>query len=149
MQVIFILAIIFILFAYQIIVFVSICSMTFCLIGIKLGEFRINKKQEKLLLWIKTLNYRYKYKINGIDKIITIIQEQYSNEKHIENLLNLFDMCIEGNLQEDFGQKAINNNQRVISEIDSIIAKYSLQMDTMNKTIGKILAEANDMNDKY
>ena len=121
----------------------------FCLIGIKLGEFRINVKQENLRLWIKTLNCKYENKINGIDKIITLIQEQYSNEKHIENLLHLFDLCIEGNLQEDFGQKVINSNQRVISEIDSIIAKYSLQVDTMNKTIGKILSEVNDMKDQY
>ncbi len=121
----------------------------FCFIGIKLGEFRIGCKRDRLQLWIKELNYHHKYKIEGIDKIITIIQKQYENEKHIEILLNLFDLCIEGNLQEDFGRKAKNNNQSIISEINSIIEKYALQMDTTDKTIGKMLAEANDIKHKY
>ena len=187
MQVVFILAIIFICIAYPILVFIYVWSMpvyviiayfiwvfvtigwiclserpkiseyvipalnvpAFCFIGIKLGEFRISCKRDRLQLWIKELNYHHKYKIEGIDKIITIIQKQYENEKHIEILLNLFDLCIEGNLQEDFGRKAKNNNQSIISEINSIIEKYALQMDTADKTIGKMLAEANDIKHKY
>ncbi len=121
----------------------------FCFIGSKLGALRIKRIEKKLIIWARKLNDYYKDKIQKIDKIIIKIEEEYFKEKSVENLLCLIDFCTEGKLQEDFKPKIESTSERIISEISTLIIKYSLEIDTRNKTIEKILTEVNVLKEKY
>ncbi len=127
----------------------ALSTPTFCYIGYKMAVSRQSKRMEQIHIWIKSLNECYKKKIEGTNKVITLIQSTYSDEKKIERLLRLLDACGGSNLQNCFGQKVIGANKELVAQIEDITLKYSLVMEFKNKTLGDILDEMICMKSEY
>lgn len=121
----------------------------FCYIGYKMEEYRQNRKIEQMHVWIKSLNECYNKKIEGSNKIITLIQSAYSDGKQIEKLLNLLDVCSGNNLQVCFGKRIVVLNQDLLVQIQDIVSMYSLAVYLENKTLGEILKEMQRLESKY
>ena len=94
---------------------------------------------EQIQTWIKSLNECYKKKIEGTNKVITLIQNTYADEKKIERMLSLLDACSGNDLQFCFAKKVIEVNQELLVQIKDIVVKYSLPIEFANKTLGDIL----------
>lgn len=113
----------------------------FCYIGYKMAVYKQSKKREQMYIWMKILNEFYKKKIEGANRIITMIQNAYSDEKKIEKLLSLLDACSGNDLQKCFGKKLMGVNKELIAQINETISKYSLTVELEDKTVGEILDE--------
>ena len=81
----------------------ALSTPAFCYIGYKMAVSRQSKRMEQIHIWIKSLNECYKKKIEGSNKVITLIQNAYSDEKKIERMLRLLDVCSGNDLQNCFG----------------------------------------------
>lgn len=127
----------------------ALSTPAFCYIGYKMAISRQNKRMEQIHVWIKSLNECYKKKIEGSNKVITLIQNAYSDEKKIERMLNLLDACSGSDLQNCFGQKVIGTNQELIVQINGIVSSYSLMIELENKTLGDILDEMQLLKNEY
>ena len=127
----------------------ALSTPAFCYIGYKMAVYRQRKRVEKIHVWIKDLNEFYKKKIEGSNKIITMIQNAYSDERQIERILSLLDACSSNDLQFCFGKKLIATNQELIVQIKDIVSKYSLMIEFENKTLGDILDEMLRMKIEY
>ncbi|MBQ7358821.1 MAG: hypothetical protein IJW63_01855 [Lachnospiraceae bacterium] len=127
----------------------ALSTPAFCYIGYKMAVSRQSKKMEQIRIWIKSLNECYKKKIEGSNKVITLIQNAYSDEKKIERMLRLLDACSGNDLQNCFGKKVIEANQESIVQIKDIVDKYSLPMEFANKTLGDILDEMLLLKNEY
>ncbi len=127
----------------------ALSTPAFCYIGYKMAVSRQSKKMEQIHIWIKSLNECYKKKIEGSNKVITLIQNAYSDEKKIERMLCLLDACSGNDLQNCFGKKVIEANQELIVQIRDIVSRYSLMIDIENKTLGDILDEVQLLKNEY
>ena len=116
----------------------TLSTPAFCYIGYKMAVSRQSKKMEQIHIWIRSLNEYYKKKIEGLNKVITLIQNAYSDEKKIERMLSLLDACSGNDLQFCFGKKVIGANQELLVQIKDIVVKYSLPVEFANKTLGNI-----------
>lgn len=117
----------------------ALSTPAFCYIGYKMAAYRQRKRMEQIHIWIKSLNECYKKKIEGSNKVITLIQNAYSDERKIERMLCLLDTCSGSDLQKCFGQKVIGTNQELFVQIRDIVSKYSLTIELEDKTLGDIL----------
>lgn len=124
---------------FLILVTPALSTPAFCYIGYKMAVYRQSKRLEQIQTWIKSLNECYKKKIEGSNKVITLIQNTYADEKKIERMLSLLDACSGNNLQFCFGKKVIEANQELLVQIKDIVDKYSLPMEHVDKTLGGIL----------
>lgn len=52
----------------------ALSTPAFCYIGYKMAVYRQSKRMEQIQTWIKSLNECYKKKIEGTNKVITLIQ---------------------------------------------------------------------------
>lgn len=127
----------------------ALSTPAFCYIGYKMAVSRQSKRMEQIHIWIKSLNECYKKKIEGSNKVITLIQNAYSDEKKIERMLCLLDACSGNALQNCFGKKVIEANQELIVQIRDIVSRYSLMIDIENKTLGDILDEVQLLKNEY
>lgn len=127
----------------------ALSTPAFCYIGYKMAVSRQSKKMEQIHIWIKSLNECYKKKIEGLNKVITLIQNTYADEKKIERMLSLVDACSGNDLQFCFGKKVIEANQELLVQIKDIVVKYSLPMEFANKTLGDILDEMLQLKCEY
>ncbi len=127
----------------------ALSTPAFCYIGYKMAVSRQRKKMEQIHIWIKSLNECYKKKIEGSNKVITLIQNAYSDEKKIERMLCLLDACSGNDLQNCFGKKVIEANQELIVQIRDIVTGYSLIIDIENKTLCDILDEVQLLKNEY
>ncbi|MEE1526805.1 MAG: hypothetical protein U0K31_04195 [Blautia sp.] len=127
----------------------ALSTPAFCYIGYKMAVARQGKRIEQIRVWIKDLNEYYKKKIEGTNKVITLIQNAYSDEKKIEKMLSLLDACSGSGLQNCFGKKVIEANQELIVQIKDIVSKYSLTIEFKNKTLGDILDDMICMKSEY
>lgn len=127
----------------------ALSTPALCYIGYKMAVIRHDIKLEQIHMWVRSLNEIYKKRIEGLNKIITMIQNAYSDEKKIEKMLNLVDVCCGSNLQMCFGKKLIGVNQELIVQIKEIVDKYSLMIVLENKTLGNILYEVQRMKGEY
>lgn len=62
-------------------------TLAFCYIGYKMAVYKQRKKRQQMNIWVKNLNEFYEKKIDGVNRIITMIQNAYSDEKKIEKCL--------------------------------------------------------------
>lgn len=127
----------------------ALSTPAFCYIGYKMAVYRQSKRMEQIQTWIKSLNECYKKKIEGTNKVITLIQNTYADEKKIERMLSLLDACSGNNLQFCFGKKVIEVNQELLVQIKDIVVKYSLPMEFANKTLGDISDEMLQLKCEY
>lgn len=127
----------------------ALSTPVFCYIGYKMSIFRQNKKLEKMHIWAKNLNEFYKIKVEALNEIITMIQHAYKDEKKIERMLSLVDICSGNDLKRCFGKKLIGANQELIVRISEIVSMYSLSVELENKTLGEILDEVVQIKSEY
>lgn len=127
----------------------ALSTPAFCYIGYKMAVYWQSKRLEQIQTWIKSLNECYKKKIEGSNKVITLIQNTYADEKKIERMLNLVDACSGSDLQNCFGQKVIGTNQELIVQIKGILSNYSFMIELENKTLGDILDEMQLLKNEY
>lgn len=127
----------------------ALSTPALCYIAYKMAVAKQRKKMEQIQIWIRSLNKCYKEKIEGANKVITLIQNTYSEEKKIEKMLHLLDICGGSGLQYCFGKKAMEDNRELISQIEDIVSKHSLMIDVKNKTVGDILDEMLLMKSEY
>lgn len=127
----------------------ALSTPAFCYIGYKMAVYRQSKRLEQIQTWIKSLNECYKKKIEGSNKVITLIQNTYADEKKIERMLSLLDACSGNDLQFCFGKKVIEANQELLVQIKDIVVKYSLPMEFANKTLGDVLDEMQRLKCEY
>jgi glutamine synthetase type III len=100
-------------------------------------------------MWIKDINMFYEKKIEGINKIIKIIHNEYDNERHVENLLKLLDICTDDDMQKLFGKKILLKNRELISKIEELMSEYAIEIELGGKTLGEILDDIYDLKNKY
>lgn len=127
----------------------ALSTPAFCYIGYKMAVYRQSKRMEQIQTWIKSLNECYKKKIEGTNKVITLIQNTYADEKKKERMLSLLDACSGNDLQFCFGKKVIEANQELLVQIKDIVVKYSLPMEFANKTLGDISDEMLQLKCEY
>lgn len=94
------------------------------------------KRNEQLLTWIKCLNEYYKKEICGFNKIIDLIQANYANEKNIENLLCLFELCGTEGLVCKF--KEVIHDNKILLAVNEICKEYDIETDFSGLTIGQL-----------
>lgn len=107
-----------------------------CLIYKEIKKKRAEKKKEQLLLWIKCLNEHYNKEIIGFNKMIALIQANYANEKNIENLLCLFEVCGAEGLICKFEEVA--QDKKVLIAVNEMCKEYGIKSDFSNLTIGQL-----------
>lgn len=127
----------------------AISTPAFCYIGYKMACYRQSKRMEQIQVWTRSLDECYKKKVEGSNKVITLIQNTYADEKKIERMLSLLDDCNGSDLQNCFGKKVIEANQESLVQIKDIVVKYSLPMELGNKTLGDILDEMQELKCEY
>lgn len=127
----------------------ALSTPAFCYIGYKMAVYKQNRKSEQMNIWVKSLNEFYEKKIGDSNRIITMIQNAYSEEKKIAKMLGLLDACSGNDLQKCFGKKLIGTNQELIAQITEIVSKYSLAVELENKTLDEILDEMICLKSEY
>lgn len=127
----------------------ALSTPALCYIGYEMAVSRQSKRMEQIRIWIKSLNECYKKKIKGFNKIVTLIQNAYSDEKKIESFLSLLDSCSGNDLQKYFGKKVIVSKNELFLQIKDVISEYSLTIDINNKSIGNILDEVQQLKSEY
>lgn len=123
----------------------ALSAPAFCYMGYKIAENRQARQFQQVREWIISLNAYYKIEIEGINKIIALIHEAYSNGNQMEKVLSLLDKCTGSDLLLLYAEKSAEKNMDLILKIKEIASIYRFYNEIENKPLGEILKKMHKM----
>lgn len=116
----------------------ALSTPAYCYIGYKIAEYRRRKKIVQMKIMINSLNEYYRKRIEGINKIIRLIDKKFSDRKQIAYFLNLLDKCSGSELALLYSGKAFEQNSNLLVEIKKIALEYAFSNEIEKQTLMEI-----------
>lgn len=120
-----------------------------CFIGVMISKVRIKNKKEKMRIFSNAINYHYRQRVSGIEKIKNMIDDNYKEGKTVERLLDLINSCGSSVLWQEYRKHSKRKDDDILKQIKEYNNKYHIELELENKTIGMLYNEANTLKEEY
>lgn len=123
----------------------------------KIRKTLIKRRREQMFEWLKALNAENQKRLQGIEKMLTLVQTGCLNEQRIESLLNLLDLCANTSLQTHYcsqshalpGRTFADGRQSLLSQLSQLAEEYSIPLELEKKPLRQIADEINKLKHHY